>query len=385
MKHLNDGCIHVVNVIHNLSREGGGVAKVVVDMSDQLACIPGLSVSICTSKNLKNSISPNSKNVELKNTGLVFGKNILDANKSVGMQIIHSHGMWLPINHFVSKHARNLGVPLVIQPHGMLEPWALNAGRVKKLIAMLGYQRHDLDAAQLLIATADSEYDTFRSLGLKNPIAVIPNGINLNEFTKINSALSYNLKQQNKNIIFMSRIHPKKGILNLVQAWDRIDRNGWKLLLAGPNENNYLSEVLALISKHNLNDSIEYVGELYNQDKIDFYNGASLFVLPTYSENFGLVIAEALACGIPVITTKGTPWADLEKFACGWWIDIGVEPLVTALQQAMALSDEQRIQMGKNGCAYVQRYNWQDIADQMAHTYRWLLGQDSRPECIRLD
>ena len=108
-------------------------------------------------------------------------------------------------------------------------------------------------------------------------------------------------------------------------------------------------------------------------------------MLPTFSENFGVVVAEALSHGLPVITTRGAPWADLETHGCGWWVDIGVEPLAVALRQAMALSDDERWTMGERGRAYVQRYNWADIARQMADVYRWVLGQGTRPDCLHLD
>ena len=106
---------------------------------------------------------------------------------------------------------------------------------------------------------------------------------------------------------------------------------------------------------------------------------------PTFSENFGVVVAEALGHGLPVITTRGAPWADLETHGCGWWIDIGVEPLAAALRQAMALSDDERRAMGERGRAYVQRYNWDVIAREMIHVYRWMLGHGDPPACVQVD
>ena len=107
--------------------------------------------------------------------------------------------------------------------------------------------------------------------------------------------------------------------------------------------------------------------------------------MPTYSENFGIVVAEALSCGIPVITTKGTPWHDLEQYECGWWIDIGLDPLITALQDATSISDKERQDMGERGRKYVQRYNWETISQQMLEVYRWILGLESTPKCVICD
>jgi glycosyltransferase involved in cell wall biosynthesis len=106
--------------------------------------------------------------------------------------------------------------------------------------------------------------------------------------------------------------------------------------------------------------------------------------LPTFSENFGLVVAEALTYGVPGISTRGAPWADLQTHACGWWIETGVEPLVSALREAVALSDEERAAMGARGRVYVRRFDWDRIAEQTLAVYRWMLGRGDRPACVHL-
>ena len=131
--------------------------------------------------------------------------------------------------------------------------------------------------------------------------------------------------------------------------------------------------------------AVSYAGELEGASKFAAYSDADLFVLPTFSENFGVVIAEALVHGVPVITTKGTPWEDLQTYGCGWWIDIGVTPLALALRQAMDLNDRQRRAMGERGRAYVVRFDWGGIASETMGVYRWILGWGPKPDCIRMD
>jgi glycosyltransferase involved in cell wall biosynthesis len=264
----------------------------------------------------------------------------------------------------------------------MLEPWALNQRAWKKQLAMALYQRYDLQTARLFVATAESEYDSLRQAGVRRPVAVIPNGV---EFQVKPAEKPKYDEATRKTALFLSRVHPKKGLLNLLDAWARLTPKGWCLKLAGPNEDGHLAEVMGLARRLGIVESVEYVGEVDGAEKAKLYAEANLFVLPTFSENFGVVVTEALAHGLPVITTRGAPWADLETYGCGWWIDIGVEPLVRALSKAVELGDDERRAMGVRAREYVRRYNWDEIAQQTIEVYRWVLGQGSKPGCVRTD
>jgi glycosyltransferase involved in cell wall biosynthesis len=142
---------------------------------------------------------------------------------------------------------------------------------------------------------------------------------------------------------------------------------------------------MALARRLKISESIEYVGEVDGKRKSEIYQDADLFVLPTLSENFGVVVTEALAHGVPVITTHGAPWADLEAERCGWWVSIGVEPLVAALRTATAMDDEERRAMGERGRTFVKRYDWSVIASQIGDVYCWLLGQGVKPASVHYD
>ena len=297
--------------------------------------------------------------------------------------LIHNHGLWQPANHWAASTARRYGVPLIVHPRGMLEPWALQHKGFKKRLGMALFQRRDLETAKVLVATSADEYRNFRRLGLTQPVAIIPNGIDLTAAggSKVERARTAG----DRTVLFLSRVHKVKGLTNLVQAWAQVRPTGWRLQIAGPDEGGHLADVLRAAQAVGVAGSIDYLGEVDGARKTEVYHSANLFVLPTFSENFGVVVAEALSHGLPVITTRGAPWADLETHGCGWWVDIGVEPLAAALRQAMALNDDERRAMGARGRAYVQRYNWADIARQMADVYRWVLGQGARPDCVRLD
>lgn len=296
--------------------------------------------------------------------------------------IYHGHGLWQMPVHFMAKEAKKKNKPYIITPRGMLEPWALNNGKWKKMLSLFLYQHKDLAKANCIHSTSKMEAENIRKLGFKNPIAVIPNGIDLSEY------IIKKLKKQNskKTILFLSRIHYKKGIELLFEAWSKIEnkiRTEWVIKIAGNGDSEYINSLYQLIKRMNLENKIEFIGAKFGEDKIKTYLQADLFILPTYSENFGMVVAEALACGLPVITTKGAPWEELITHNAGWWIDIGVEPLAKALTEAIQLSDVQRRQMGLNGRKLVEEnYSIESVAQKMIQLYEWVLYKKEKPEFV---
>ena len=231
--------------------------------------------------------------------------------------LVHDHAVWLPTNHAVAKFCRNASVKRIVSPRGMLGAWALNHGRWKKKLAWLMYQHRDLLFADAFHATSQQEADEIRALGFKQPIAVIPNGVT---FPAFSIDRSQRADDRPRVMLFLSRIHPKKGLLSLLKAWKEASPNGWQLVLAGPDENGHQNEVEHLGETLGIRSQISFPGNLNDQQKWEWYRNADVFVLPSYSENFGIVVAEALAAGLPVIATHGTPWAELGPRRSGWFV-----------------------------------------------------------------
>jgi len=386
--------LSVVHVVASLRASAGGPSRTVVQLTDALARHAGVDVTLLSqgfagersvsSGGGANRCVLESPSRRALQFGLPIRRELIRLGQSQRPALIHGHGLWLPVNHWTSALARRHGIPLVIQPRGMLEPWALNHKGMKKRIAMALFQRHDLESAKLLVATAEAEYEGFRAFGFRQPIAVIPNGVTLDALP-FDGTTAVPAEKNARTVLFLSRVHPVKGILNLLHAWAAVAPQGWRLKIAGPDEGGYLSEVIALARVLGIDQAVEYLGEVDGEAKTRAYLDADVFVLPTFSENFGVVVAEALAHGLPVITTRGAPWADLETYGCGWWIEIGIEPMVQALREAMALSDDERRAMGEHGRNYVRRYDWDNIGQQMIDVYRWVLGQGAQPACVRTD
>lgn len=272
---------------------------------------------------------------------------------------------------------------LVHSPRGMLGQAALRISAWKKRPFWWLLQRSALAAADCIHATAASEYEEIRAAGLKNPVAIIPNGIDLPPLVA-----SFPRTTPQGVVLSLGRIHPKKGLDRLVRAWARIENDfpSWRLRIVGPAELGHDEELVALARSLGL-ERVDVEGPIYDPaGKLTVYRNADLFVLPTLNENFAMTVAEALSAEVPVISTKGAPWAALETEGCGWWVDHGVEPLVSALRTAMSMSPEARRAMGCRGRAWMARdFGWDRIALDMLEVYRWLEAGGRLPTTVRLD
>lgn len=300
------------------------------------------------------------------------GRRLRTAVAAASPDLVHDHGLWLPSNHATAVASARQRVPRVVSTRGMLEPWARQHRRLKKTLAWYAFQRRDLTAAAVLHATADSEADNLRDLGLRQPVAVIPNGVAV-------PAAVADHEGDVRRAVFLSRVHPKKGLPLLLDAWASVRPEGWELAIAGPDEEGHRAELEAQAARLGL-DELEFVGPVADAQKWEFYRSADLFVLPTYSENFGVVVAEALATGVPVLTTTGAPWRELQTHTCGWWVEPAARPIREALADAVSRSGAERRAMGQRGRTLVQqRYDWGSIAAQMMEVYEWMLGRRATP------
>lgn len=310
---------------------------------------------------------------------LSFYRTLHDENQVTSLDVIHDHGLWLPTHGMVTLAARRLDVPLVVSTRGMLTSWALQHNRWRKRVVWTAYQEWALRQAALFHVTSEEEVEALRDLGFDQPVALIPNGVQLPDLRDTDSALS-----EPRRALFLSRLHPKKGLPMLIDAWAEVRPENWELVLVGPSEEGHRAELEEQVRSHGLGDVVTFAGPVSDEEKWSVYRSADLFVLPTYSENFGIVVAEALAVGVPVITTTGTPWRELETHECGWWVAPETDAIGDALGKAVRVTDATRRAMGRRGRQLVEdQYSWPGVAEQMNATYRWLAGEGDRPGCIR--
>jgi glycosyltransferase involved in cell wall biosynthesis len=300
------------------------------------------------------------------------------SDKSGSVDIVHNHSLWSMVNVAAGLVVPGRRAKLVTSPRGTLSPWALSRSKAVKRV-LWPLQRRALVRADLLHATSEVEYQEIRAQGFTAPVVIIPNGIDLPVL------LPAKPEDRPRTLLFLSRIHPKKGIDRLLQAWHHLQdaHPDWRLVIAGRGEAEHEREVHELASALKLK-RVEFPGPLYGADKSRAYFDAELFVLPTHSENFGMVVAEALAHGCPAVVSRGAPWSGLEREGCGCWVENDSDTLVQTLDVAMRLSSGQLSEMGRKGRAWMERdFGWESVAQQMEATYRWLLGGGESPTRVR--
>ena len=300
--------------------------------------------------------------------------------------ILHFHGVWMPANLHVSRFGRKHHIPYVINPRGDTELARINYNKLKKLKKTLAwrlYSKNIVDNAACIIATSEQERDSIRILGSKVPVAIIPNGIELDAFPKE----AIHNHGEKKVLLFLSRVNPIKGIEYLIDAWKQLPeelRSDWELHIAGNSDpKDYIHTLEHKVESMNLKDSIFFVGPINGEAKMRKYQDSNLFILPTLNENFGNVVAEAMMCECPVITTTNAPWRCLTDYKCGWWIDLSVDNLVKSMTEAMSLTDDERHELGKKSRQCItELFAAPSVAKKTMAVYRWVLGEGPKPDFV---
>jgi glycosyltransferase involved in cell wall biosynthesis len=284
--------------------------------------------------------------------------------------LFHHHGLWLRTLHYACLAAARSGAPLVISPRGMMSPWAWNHHRLKKSLAARFIHPRALSAAAGWHATSEAEAGEIRALGFKQPVCVAPNGvISPSPAEEIAAAQHWRTLVPalagRRVALFYSRLHSKKRVLELIDLWLSKPRGDWILLIAGIPEQYTVNQLDAYLVRNGGAHQIIVQDGTHEPPP---YAVASLFVLPTHSENFGLVVAEALVRGVPVLTTDGTPWKSLDAQGAGRcvsWENYGA-----ALDTLLAASPETLHASGERARAWaVPAFSWTRTSATLASFY----------------
>lgn len=363
----------VLHYIPSVDQSSGGVGAYLKLLAHSLGKISELHV---VSHHSKNELNIENCTIHYIDHGI---KNLFKSKTqfltlldSIKPDVVHVNSCWEPLSSFTVFWAKHKGYPVVITPHGMLEPWVLAKNHWKKKVpALLLYQKRSLKMADALIATAASEQSNLVALEYNKNVLLVPNGVAVDgiELKKSWSTT--------RTLLYIGLLRPNKGAgilldaLNLIK--DKIE--GYKVIIAGPDTEGYLEELKEKCNNYGLQNIVSFPGGVFGNNKWQLYRKADLFILPTLNENFGIVIAEALLCGTPVITCKGAPWQCLVTEHCGWWVERSPKEVAKAILKGICCSEQELENMGRRGKDYVVNTFSSDIvARKMVESYKMIIS-----------
>lgn len=308
-----------------------------------------------------------------------YSKEFSNFLKNNSFDLYHCQGIWQYPSYITSKIALKFNKPYIITPRGMLYPQELNKSRFKKKAALNLYQFEFLQKAASIHATCKEEMVHLKDLGISSPIAVIPNPIETSEYFKKEVTV-----KKEKKIGYLGRIHPRKRIERLLYSWHELGNStdNSELIIIGAGDDKY-HDFLKIESKRLELENVRFTGFLSGNEKEKVLDDISFLVVPSDFENFGMIIAEALIRGIPVIASKGTPWQDLEEFNCGWWIENDIESITDAIDDAFKLTDQTWLNMAKRGKSLIkEKYTVDIVGKKMSELYYWILNDKNKPSFV---
>jgi poly(glycerol-phosphate) alpha-glucosyltransferase len=308
--------------------------------------------------------------------------------------LVHTHGIWTYLSIAATRWSKsNGGVPprpYVVSTHGMLDPWALHNSRWKKIIAGFVFERRHLENAACIHAINQAEAAAIRAFGLKNPVCVIPNGVEVRASDAANRTPPWtaHMVRGRKVLLYLGRLHPKKGLSILLRGWKEAFKHekDWILVIAGWDQGGHLQELEQLTRELKISDSVHFTGPLFGEARDTAYQNADAFILPSLSEGQPLVILEAWSYACPVIMTQECNLPEGFEKRAAIRMSATVEGAARALEELFALEESALQEIGRRGRDLVtDNFSWSQIVSQMFAVYKWMLGRSTPPNCVLFD
>lgn len=371
-----DGAMVILHVIRRLQKSAG-TSTFCVEVCNRLAAC-GHTVRMAMLK-------PEDR----RNFALHPAIEVVSVDEAIGCDsrslpdIVHLHALWTPFLHRVANWAGRNDIPMVWSTHGLTAPWAMRHKWFKKFPVWWLYQKWDLGKADAIHCTTDLEAEWNEALGYAKCF-VAPLGTN--ESSGMDS--SRPTMGQNRCLLFVGRLYPVKGLVNLIRAWGIVserwkpgppcDNHGadfWKLKIIGPDQAGHLSFLQSEARRLGLEGDVEFPGPKFGADLSVAYETCDALVLPSFTENFGATVIDALAHGKPVITSTFTPWREVAERGCGWWVSNEPTVLAKAIGEMIDAGESARREMGARGRALVEeKYTWDAVVDMMVMAYEKILA-----------
>lgn len=313
---------------------------------------------------------------------LAYVPSLAQTLDKMGMpDLYHVQGVWMLHGTQIARYAEKHNTPYVVTLRGMLYPQALAHNSLIKKLSLFLYQSKTLRNAAAIQATCIEEMEYYRELGFKNPVAVLPNPIEVDRY--INKPIE--LKSRFR-IGYLGRVHPRKRIERLIYAMgdlrNKLPKDS-ELLIIGGGDKNYEEFLHNEVTRLNLNSQVRFTGFLSGKDKDDAIDSLSVLTVPSDFENFGNIVTEALVHGVPVIASKGMPWKELPENGCGWWIDNDQESINKALFEAFNLGADRLYEMGLKGRELmIKSYSVEALGEKMKTLYEWILNGGDNPDFV---
>ncbi len=351
----------------------------------------GISISVDNLIKEQNNYQNNASWLTFDKRNTLFNKeSILEQIHDIDPSLVHIHGLWRTPSRIAPKLTKKFDIPLVISPHGMLDPWAMKNSRWKKNIAWFLWEYKALCSASCLQALNYSEAHSIRRLVPNRPIAIIPNAVSIPKESnyKVNSNVPWKNKipQGDKILLFLGRFHQKKGIYPLIKAWNSIANSSsskkWWLVLIGYGDNGKLKNEL---TKNPISRCL-VLDPVFGEDKENVLSSSTSFVLPSYSEGLPMAALEAMSYKLPCLLSSACniPEAISERAAIQ--ADPNSENLTRSLNELFELTDEEMFLMGRIGRSIVDRnYSWPRVVKKTYDLYSWILGESEKPKYLLLD
>ncbi len=386
----------IATLLGSLSRNNGGVSEVARRLAQELAAPGDWQMEVLGLRDefweddragwaplLPRALDPAGP----RSFGYAPFSRALDAFQP---ELLHVHGLWMYPSLAARRWAQRRRAPCVISAHGMLDRWALANSRWKKRVASVLFERRNLERAACLHAITSAEREAMRAFGLRAPICVIPNAVDLPRAGAAYDAPPWTPEPERQVLLYLGRLHPKKGLLPLIEGWHlaseaepRFGRE-WRLVIAGWDQSHFSDLLQRRVAELGLEHEIHFPGPQFGRAKDAAYHHAAAFVLPSFSEGLPLVVLEAWAHRLPVLMTPecALPIGFAREAA------LRIEPhpasIRDGLLQLARLTQDERQLLGENGHRLVAAdYTWPAVAADMRRVYEWLLQRAPRPTSIQ--
>lgn len=299
--------------------------------------------------------------------------------------VLDNHYLFSYVPTCAAAIARWHQVPYTVRVMGQLTPWALTQSKLKKQIYSTLIERRNLTAADAIHCTTEEEAKEVRQFGIQTPTLTLPLGVHapaLNSESRSQLRAHYQISADTPIILFLSRLHYKKrpDLLLKILYELKVQNHQFHLLIAGTGESDYVQQIKQMAIDLALGDRVSFTGLVVGSQKDLLLQGADFFVLPSYSENFGIAVAEAMICGLPVIITPGVQIAsDIAAANAGIVVEGNQEQFGAAIAQLLS-NPKLRQELGEQGRRFAQvHYSWNTIAQNLIPAYETIAKQKKLP------